>query len=58
MPASIKQAFFNQVTCGEGTPGRFLGLSLSAGTGLAGQALEVNRRVESEARLRRGLGGR
>lgn len=41
---------------GEVTPGRILGLSLSAGTGLAGQALEVDRRVESEARLRGALG--
>lgn len=43
MLASIKQPLFNQVTQGEVTPGGFLGLSLSAGTGLAGQALRVDR---------------
>lgn len=54
MPASTKQPLFNQVTHGEvtpGTPGGFLGPSLSAGTGLTGQALRVDSRggVRSQA---------
>lgn len=34
------------------TPGGFLGISLTAGTELAGKALRLERRVESEAGLR------
>ena len=56
MPASTKQPLFNQVTHGEVTPGGFPGPSLSAGTGLTGQALRVDSRggVRSQAEGRLG----